>query len=1309
MKKLVSLLTTLAMAMSMMVTVAHADESDYAYIGFGTNQYGDIKSYYSKGETKQLEIWALDEDGEDVLFEDDAVYASSNENVVTVTSGGLMTAEDYGVATVTATCGTLKASMLVTVTPNKFYQTQDSKENSTAHARTGSKSVSVTVGTLSNAKNSNGSVNTDHYAAATSSYHWPYPVPAKSNMVVEGWFYDSGEAANAEAAIGFKKNEIQSDTGVLGVLVSTDTTYKLSSVNPRWDQVWDSHVSGTAATDTGIPRVKGWHQVTIVESYPGAAGNVTAKAGSDTVGKSLNYELYLDGQLVKSGASEHYTRWQMYGYAGFTEGSTAWFDDGVNLEYMQVNGVTLTTDPEDSEMLVANVDYVGNSGTNATKAYQWYYAASADAASWTPIAGATSASYKPEDLPSGSFVKAGAVVTDTIKDVSYTTNEYFSAPTFVFDGIYNSVSLGKSDSYVTKGGTIDLAVTGFAADGMERVISDRSEMTFQSSNENVATVSQSGTVTAVDYGVSTITLSYNDLSASMLVTVTPKKITESTYESNTTDITRRGVGAQPRIVEHPLPAARDDNNNTVSDHYLARTITVHWPSDPLKSNAVIEGWFYDNGGTVNAEAAIGFKRYQDYSDSGVIGVLHSEDTTYKISSVHGRWDEVWDSDVEGSAVTDTGIARSKGWHQVTLVEANPEGNVVESSKARATLRKIYLDGQLISTYTSKHKVNFIVYGYAGFTEGSVAYFDDGSNLEYMQVNGVTLTADPTDSETLVANVDYLGYSGASAATAYKWYYADSENAANWTEISGATQGSYKPDNSIKGKFIKASAVVTETINNTGSYTSEEYFSDPTYVFDGVYNSISLGKSTSYVTKGGTIDLAVTGYGGDGIERTIIDRAGMTFTSSDEQTATVSANGVVTAVDYGVTTITVNYGLLSAKMLVTVTPGAISTMDASKETATPLARTGSGAAIVTVGTLGQEKSESNAALIPDTVVGAFTTFHWPGMPNKSNMVAEGWFYDNGEAENAESAVGFRRYNDYSNTGAIGVIRSADTTYMISGAGGRWDQIRERDVTNAAVTDTGIARTKGWHQVTIVQGNTEGNVIEKATIGSDQVAKSNRYAIYLDGQLIRSGESKNTTRYQVYGYAGFTEGSVAYFDDGLNAYYVGIQNLAITKNNGVLEAQYDYCGPLSNQTVSYQWYNNAGGAWSAISGATGATYTPGSNMYNTAFKVLVTVTDTVNGATITTDRESNEYFDAETAISYANGNVTVCAGKAITGVLIIAEYETVNGYDRLISRDIMDFTASEGEVKSVPVSITSGKAMLWESLTTQVPYCSACEIR
>ena len=93
-----------------------------------------------------------------------------------------------------------------------------------------------------------------------------------------------------------------------------------------------------------------------------------------------------------------------------------------------------------------------------------------------------------------------------------------------------------------------------------------------------------------------------------------------------------------------------------------------------------------------------------------------------------------------------------------------------------------------------------------------------------------------DTESLVATPEYYGpsakYIVEEGGAEFKWYYADSEDAENWTVIEGATDETYTPDETTKGKFIKAGVKITDTLDNDGDIVTEERFSDATYVFDG---------------------------------------------------------------------------------------------------------------------------------------------------------------------------------------------------------------------------------------------------------------------------------------------------------------------------------------------------------------------------------------------------------------------------------------------------------------------------------------------
>ena len=812
-KRIVAVMVAMMICSSFAFTVVHADA--YDHIGFDT-----MGSYCTKGATQQLTITAYDGSGDVVAFSGDVTYSSSNENVVTINAGGTMTARDYGYAIVTATCGTLTARMVITVTP-KIISESSCNSPATSIKRRGAGAKELTVGDLSYAKNDNGS-NSSHYAAATTTFHWPAnQVRENANMISEGWFYDNGGTTEkAEAAIGFRRYNDYTNSGAIGVIKSTDTTYKICSAGGRWDQIWDN----ASSTDTGIPRVKGWHQVTLVELNP--AGNVQGKADIDkvTVGKPSAYQIYLDGQVVKHGESTHTVRYQVYGYAGFTRDTVAYFDDGMTVHYMQVNGVTLTTDPTDNETLVADVDYVGYSGTSAQKAYKWYYADSSDAAVWTEIAGATQSSYTPQDLPSGSYVKAGVVVTETIGSTSYTTEEHFSDPIFIFDGTYDHISLGKNAGHYTKGATNQqLSLIGYALNMEELTIDDLTGATFSSSNENVVAVTNSGLLTAVDYGIATVTATYQGLTASMLITVT--STTYETMSGNGSAFTRTGSNTRANV--GGTHAAGESNYDYKYVYASYGWLMSLWISSSVgnSSNIVTNVWFYDNGSSDDSVAAVYMSSLRADPGTRAIGIINSSDTTYKLTGKGARRaksdqttprydDHVGICDSVTATLVDTGIERTKGWHQVSFIKKSADNVIVADGNNGTNYRgsdyyDIYLDGQFVHREIVNMSFIFL-YGYAGYDGDHTAYFADASVVQYIGVEDVALTE---SNSTFTVGHTYYGTTGEQTNT-YKWQTSD-DGVTGWTDIIGATSGTYTPTVSTRNKYVRGLVSVTAGGVTTG--------------------------------------------------------------------------------------------------------------------------------------------------------------------------------------------------------------------------------------------------------------------------------------------------------------------------------------------------------------------------------------------------------------------------------------------------------------------------------------------------------------
>ncbi|MDY3929569.1 MAG: hypothetical protein SOZ34_09450, partial [Clostridia bacterium] len=361
---------------------------------------------------------------------------------------------------------------------------------------------------------------------------------------------------------------------------------------------------------------------------------------------------------------------------------------------------------------------------------------------------------------------------------------------------YQSISLGKMQSVYSKGDTQELDVIVYDANGNEDFFEDYENCTFESSNEDVVAIDSVGTMTMKDYGVSSVTVKYGELSATMMITVTPKihyfYDTESSgYGSAVQDsaYARRGsYSGKITVQESDIVSAQQDNGVVVAGKNALTHQTLMWRENQ-RSNLVCEGWFYDNGTAENAEAGIGFYVNNIYHNTGAIGIINSTDTTYKISGVHARWSKIWLPDDINNA-TDTGIARTKGWHQVTIVQANNSGNVVTNGYARSTSGVVYLDGKPVKDIGAG-VTKWITLGYAGTEVGKTAYFDDISQNEYMYLDNVTLSVDETDGESLVANFEYLGASGPSVSTSYQWYYSDNRNSDSWTAIEGATSKTYK--------------------------------------------------------------------------------------------------------------------------------------------------------------------------------------------------------------------------------------------------------------------------------------------------------------------------------------------------------------------------------------------------------------------------------------------------------------------------------------------------------------------------------------
>ena len=725
-----------------------------------------------------------------------------------------------------------------------------------------------------------------------------------------------------------------------------------------------------------------------------------------------------------------------------------------------------------------------------------------------------------------------------------------------------------------------------------------------------------------------------------------------------------------------------------------------------------EAWFYDNGNYSDSEAGLYFSSYSAYANgTRAVGIINASDTTYmvsgkgtRLSQTGGNWNQGNKYGVRSdvvSANTDTGIARTTGWHQVTFVRKNTDASATVSDKGNSFPKSasydIYLDGQKVYSETTDQAFVYM-YGYAGFNSSNYAYIADPAIYQYIDTD-VTITDVGGAYE---ANYSYYGTTGTQTAS-YKWQVSVNGE-TGWTDISGATSQTYTPTTDVKGKYVRA-GVAVETAAASISYR----YSDAYSVFDGVYTSISLGKSDCSFIKGSTSEsqLVMTGYGRDGIERSITSFTNVDFFSSDTNVVTVNENGVLTVVDYGTATVTATSGSLEASILITVSPKN-QTKDEFNSSSTAVSRRGSGAKVYNGATDTFIDYDNNRYEQPAYKL---STMIWNNPLSFANAALQAWFYDNGKTTDAEAGVCIYAYQSFANTGVLGIIDSGDQTYKLSDKNGRWSRIYYPDHTENA-TDTGIARTKGWHQVALVEGSDAGNSSEK----------TKSWDLYLDGKLVSSGANSDVMGI-VSAYAGSEASTTAYFDDAYLDHYVAVKDVAIEKDGSALNVDYTYYGPSGTSAqAAVKWYcsdDPTSGSWTVISGENSASYTPGAAVYGKYVRAGVSITDTLesSGDIQTEEYFTNSYYvEAENFIEYRNGSVYINASEDIDdAVLIIAEYKTVGSFNKLVSTRIIeniDVTANtEKSVVTGTIAPASGntvKVMLWENLNTQKALSDAINV-
>lgn len=845
----------------------------------------------------------------------------------------------------------------------------------------------------------------------------------------------------------------------------------------------------------------------------------------------------------------------------------------------------------------------------------------------------------------------------------------------------DNFTLSQTKTVITLNETGNFVEGSYGSDS----IADLDGVTYTSSDESVLEIDEYGEILERNYGAATVTAQYNGKTASVLITVTPYVWINRGFDDEETEIARSGTGARAVAGKTVEFQGQQDYNVDV----------LTWQSyngeGKGRYRALNEAWFYDNGQSESAEAGVLFRTYLAYRSTGAVGILQSSDTTYKVSNVipyvPGNGAFRLTKDHITNPKLDTGIQRSKGWHQVSTI-------VVDDAV------KIYLDGQQVDSIEQGSGQFGIIGAYSGANSAHTAYFDDVVMAEYVSFDEVTISA--AENNTFAAAYKYTGPNDGFPSPQYQWYYADSPDGA-WTEIAGASSASYSLTGEIAGKWIRAGVKISDSVNGN-TFLTNEVFSAPVATFNGVYQSISLAANDTIYDKGAAAEpLEIIGIDENGVEQVISDLSDITFVSNRPEIVSVDQAGQLTFCNYGVAKITATKDELAASMLITVTPQnyynpPTNIVDGNK---VPYGET--------VTFQGGYESDQERIKLKNML-----WLNWrDGQTALSgrgfeNSMLEAWFYDNGKDTDSEAGIQFCGYQSNSGTGVIGVLRGTDTTYRISGIQLRNPITANIDLFDSHLEnaeDTGIQRTAGWHQVSLLD-------IKRAN-------GQNQHELYLDGKLIKTYSDWGTWPGIINMFAGTDVNHTAQFKKPMFAEYHTLSEVSVTADGtGRLCAEYIYNGNVP--TAVYQWYSADSAdslEWTRIEGAN-------TNIYEEAdptkfYRVSVQITDTVASrspqipeVSFTTAEVYSEPFKAaqttETSISYADGVAVISASEAIRdGILLVVSYEQTGGYTKLVSAESYTVNCQAHAAEIVPVgTLEPGQVlMLWDGMQTMRPLCAA----
>ncbi len=520
-----------------------------------------------------------------------------------------------------------------------------------------------------------------------------------------------------------------------------------------------------------------------------------------------------------------------------------------------------------------------------------------------------------------------------------------------------TLTVSGSASTVAVPSTLQLSAMGNYSDDSQKSLS--SQVTWQSSDTTIATISASGMLTAVKPGSVTVTATMGTVSGTKPITVTAAPLTSiavsggSSLEAGLTEqLAAQGTYADKSnqdLTSQVSWQSSDSTIATVSASGLLTTVKVGSVTVTATLGTVSGGMPV----TVTAAALSEIKVTPSVFSiaSGQVKQLTAQGVYSDGSTQNITAQVTWSSGATGVAtVSTTGLVTGASTGPATITAASGSIN----GTASATVTAAVLNSITVSPSGSSVAIGqtqaFVASGL--FSDGSstdmtdsVAWSSSATNIATINSTGLA-TGVATGSTSIGATSATVTGNAPLAVTAAVLTAIDISPDGVTIPIGGQyqltvtgtysdnstqqlTNVSWSSSNSSLASIDPNTGIVTGVANSNNNpvtiTATSGGFTDTTtvYVTAAVMESLQLTPATSSIAGGTTQQFAVSAIYSDGSSQPLT--AGLQWTSSASAIAGVSATGLANGIAPGQATITATYGSLTGTATLTVTPAVVASI------------------------------------------------------------------------------------------------------------------------------------------------------------------------------------------------------------------------------------------------------------------------------------------------------------------------------------------------------------------------------------------------